>query len=606
MGLQDRPSSWIFTFDENTEVEAEDEESVEVPEDLTNVSDTDLDSLETELLTTFDAIRAGTEQLSSDNIQELRTIAAAVERVRAEKSKRAENRAQLSAEADELAALVRPDEVPPATTTETVETPAAPAAPIEASATEVTPETAPPAAQVPPTPVPAETPAQPVAAATQTAPAGPIVIRRPRLNVPLSEVQRRAPDPDLSPRREAMVVTAPDVPNYVAGRALEDLDVLADAVHRRARTLASPSGQITVASIRREFDITLDVEAAPRHIWDIMKKAADPKHLVAAGGWCAPSTIIYDFFNIACDDGILDVPTIGITRGGIRFPTSPSIADALGSIWLWTEADDIAAAVSATGGPGPKKPCVRVPCPSFNEERLDCHGLCLTAGNLTESAYPELIRNFLSLLMNAHRHVINQRIIADIVANSTAVSVTGSDAPITTGLLGAIDLQVADYRERYRMCDNDPLEVVLPRWAKNAIRSDIAKRTGVNMLAVTDAEIMSWFDLRMVRVQFVSDWQVGSSDFPGQATPRQTWPAAVQFLIFAAGTFVVGNGLDLDLGVVRDSVLNATNDHTAAWTEECKLVAKIGHDSRLVTVDFCVSGRTGAADIGLAGLCNIV
>src|SRR3546814_10859410 len=34
--------------------------------------------------------------------------------------------------------------------------------------------------------------------------------------------------------------------------------------------------------------------------------------------------------------------------------------------WLWTEADDIAA---ATGSP--TKPCVRVPCPTFSEERLE-------------------------------------------------------------------------------------------------------------------------------------------------------------------------------------------------------------------------------------------
>jgi hypothetical protein len=101
-------------------------------------------------------------------------------------------------------------------------------------------------------------------------------------------------------------------------------------------------------------------------------------------------------------------------------------------------------------------------------------------------------------------------------------------------------------------------------------------------------------------VQFVTDWQVGSGDFPGQVSARTAWPENVSFLIYAAGTFVVGTGLDLDLGVVRDSTLNAKNDHTAAWTEECKLVAKIGHDSRVVTVNFCVDGRTGSANLTCA------
>src|SRR6185503_11508582 len=427
---------------------------------------------------------------------------------------------------------------------------------------------------------------------------GALVVKRKRLNVPLSEVARRAPDPGVSSMAaQAQIVTAPDVPMYAAGRRLETLEVLTDAMHRRAKTLAIPSGNITVATVRKEYDIVLDREAAPAQIWDVMHRAADPKNLVAAGGWCAPSTIIYDFFNIACDDGMLDVPTVGVTRGGIRWPTSPTIADVLSNIWLWTENDDIAA-VTGTG----TKPCVRVPCPTFNELRLACHGLCVTAGNLTESAYPELIQNYLRLVMNAHEHVMNQRIIADIVAGSTSVAVTGTDVPIATGLLGAVGLQAADYREKYRMCDNEVLEVVLPRWSKEAIRSDLSKRTGMDLLAVTDAMIGAWFDERHVRVQFVSDWQLGSGDFLGQTTPRASWPENVQFLIYAAGTWVVGMGLDLNLGVVRDSTLNAKNDHTAAWTEECKLTARIGHESRLVTVNFCVNGATGPASL----TCNLV
>lgn len=572
-----RPASWIYFF-ENAADDAgpsgeEELETLEIPADLSDrstTSDEDLTRLEGELVATFQAIRAG-ESLSSDDLAELRTINASVKRVREEISRRSTEAAALLAEADALEVDIL-----------TASTEGDPA-PDEAPAEDPTPET------------PNETPTPAEEAVTAAAPA-PLVIKRPKLNVPLSEVARRAPDPELNPRTQALVIAAPDVPSIVAGSHLDNLDILTDAMHRRAKTLANPSGSITVATIRREFDIVLDREAAPEKIWDIMRRAADPKHLVAAGGWCAPSSIIYDFFNIACDDGILDVPTVGVTRGGIRFPSSPSIADALDDIWLWTEGDDIAAAT----GSG-TKPCVRVPCPTFSEERLDCHGLCITAGNLTESAYPELIANYLRLVMAAHRHVINQRIIADIVAQSTAVTVTGTDMTLTTHLLGAIGLQAADYREKFRMCDDDVLEVVLPRWAKEAVRSDIAKRTGTDLLAVTDAQMMEWFDLRKVRVQFVSDWQVGTGDFPGQSAARTSWPANLQFLIYAAGTFVVGNGLDLDLGVVRDSTLNAKNDHTAAWTEECKLVAKIGHESRVVTLDYAVDGNTGAANIdGLA------
>lgn len=579
--------SWVFTFDRH-----DDGDNVEVPEDLSTFDDEALQTLSVDLQRTFNAIRG--EALTRASLDELNLVAAGIERVKNELERRKTEREELTAEAEQLAAQVgvqdpepddEPDDDEEESDAETND------ADVDVEVTE-TGDT-----------VITETPTESVAASTTattpTAPTPPqrvgtLSIRKRGINVPMDQVRRNAPDPQVAAQsQQTMVIVAPDVPNHVAGRPLDDLEALANAVHRRAKTLSNPSGNCTVATIRQDFPIVLDREAGPDEIWNVVNASRDPANLVAAGGWCAPSTIIYDFFNVVCDDGMVDLPTVGVTRGGIRFPTSPSIADTLDDIWLWTQANDIA----ATGGT-PTKPCVRVPCPSFNEEILDCHGLCVTAGNLTEAAYPELIRNYLRLVMSAHRHVINQRLIADMVALSVAVTGGPAAQPITTNLLGAIGLQAVDYRERYRMCENDPLEIVLPRWTKEAIRSDVAKRTGVeNMLAVSDAQMMDWFNQRMVRVQFVSDWQLGSGDDPGQSTPRTAWPSDVQFMLYAAGTFIRGNGLDLDLGVVRDSTLNATNDHTAAWTEECMLVARVGHESRLVSVPFCVDGNTGAANI---------
>lgn len=573
-----RRLNWIFSFNDN---QGDDEpETLEVPEDLSHLSVEELQTLEDSLLETFDAIRA--EALSAASVAELRDISAAVDRIRAESSKREREREDLALEAAALANRVGLQDA--------TETPTEPETPQEGEAAEGEASEGEGEGETGDAGDAGDGTVEAAAAAAKA----PIQIKRKTLNVSMSEVQRRAPDPTLGTRQEATIVVAPDVPSVPAGTKLGGLEHLVDAVHRRARTLGNPSGQVTVATIKREFDIVLDRDAPPDAIADIVRRAADPAHLVAAGGWCAPSTIIYDFFNISCVDGLIDIPTVGVTRGGIRWPTSPSIQDVLANIWLWTETDDINA---ATGTSGPTKPCARVPCPSFNEDRLDCHGLCVTAGNLTESAYPELIANHISLTMDAHRHVMNTRFIADMVSLSTSVAITGTDVATSWGLLNAVGLQAADYREKYRMCESDVLEVVFPRWAKEAFRADLAKRTGTdNFLSVTDAQINAWFDLRNVRVQWVSDWQLSGPGLSiGGASAATGWPQLVQFMIFAAGTFVLGNGLDLDLGVVRDSTLNARNDHTAAWTEECHLLARIGHESRIVTVDHCVSGQTGAA-----------
>jgi hypothetical protein len=445
------------------------------------------------------------------------------------------------------------------------------------------------------------------AAGTGTTPA-PTVPAQPRrvqrINVPLSEIRARAPQPEVRP--SLAITAAADVPRYMAGRQFENISELADAMHERAKTTpVSASGQVSgpkVATIKREFEHVIGHDSSPAEVSQMIKELTSPQALVAGGGWCAPSEITYEFFDITCEDGMIDLPTFGVQRGGLRWPTSPSMADVFTGTftnatnpWLWTETDDILTVTGSTN-----KPCVRVPCPSFNEARLECYGICLTAGNLTDNAYPEATENQLSLLRSAHFHAMNQRYIATLVAASTVVATGGFfiDAEmISADLPNAIGWAATDYRTRFGMCEDDILEVVVPFWAREVMRGDYAQRTGVDFRAITDAQIDADFDVRKVRVQYVKDWQVRTGNQPGGSTPSQLYPATVQFMIYAAGTFGLGNGMTLDLGVVRDSTLNAENDHTAAWSEECHLIAMFGHSSRLYTVGVCAAGRTGVANI---------
>jgi hypothetical protein len=96
------------------------------------------------------------------------------------------------------------------------------------------------------------------------------------------------------------------------------------------------------------------------------------------------------------------------------------------------------------------------------------------------------------------------------------------------------------------------------------------------------------FAARKVRAQFVHDYQPLYS-----VAPATDWPVTMDFLLYPAGGYVRGDGGTIDLGIVRDSVLNATNDYTAAWTEQLYLVAQLGPAAREVTVDFAVDGTTG-------------
>lgn len=428
--------------------------------------------------------------------------------------------------------------------------------------------------------------------------------------VDLGRAQSLSKIGDAPDRGMSVLVSSSDIPGFTQGGLIPDMGALTQAMIAKARTMGVTSNgvgqRVPVAQLQRQFRHRMDEKMSLDQMSEIMELATDPASLVAAGGWCSPHEISYDFYNIVCQDGTLDLPTIGINRGGIQWPTSPSFGDisALpGVVWTWTNTQDIAAA-TGTAQSG-VKPCVRVPCPAYNDATLACDGMCVTVGNLTNDAFPELIQNHLRLVEAIHYHYMNTRLIAQMIlpANSTAVTTTGTDVSSSWGLLNSAALQRRDLIEKYAMCDDAVVETVYPRFAKDKIRADLSMRTGVSdWQCVSDSMIADWFDCRNIRTQWVTDWQVRGANQIGNTTPQTNWQTNTQYMIYPAGTFVRGQGMTLDLGVVRDSVLNETNDFTAAWMEECWLLAKVGHESRVVTVDDCVNGISGAAS---ATGCNV-
>jgi hypothetical protein len=582
------------------------EELVSVPADLTLLSDQDLNSFESKVVTEFE--RVNSEDVTPERITYAMQLADDLDRVRAEVSAR-QVRAQNLAESQRAKLLEsqaalrtrvhgsRPgDEGGEGggvrTATQVADTEAIAAAAAKGAMSGL------------------------LALLGDQAIGRDITRVTQRATASLADAKRFAPHDGSTIQPKRLAITASvDIPGVARGDGVSNLDALVDIVQRKARSMQVTQNQpnyALTASIKNEYEHTVDDRTSVGQVEELVNflTSKDKQEaLVAAGGWCAPSEIRYDFFNVACSDGLVDLPTFGVSRGGIRFPTSPSLADvfegAFGGFstalsvtsnpWIWTEASDIAA---VTGSP--TKPCIRVPCPDFDEERLECFGICLTAGNLTDDAYPEATRNFLRLLLTAHDRAMNGRFISRMVSLSSAAINTGSYAvtgqPVYQQVYGGISLAVTDYRARYGMCEDDVLEVVAPYWLKSEIRADIAWRNGADPQQIPDSEINRHFTALNVRVQWVNDWQVRGAGQFGNATAMTAWPTSATVLVYAAGTFVKGSGLSLDLGVVRDSVLNATNDHTAAWSEECHLIARVGHESRQYTINFAVNGRTGSAN----------
>jgi hypothetical protein len=611
--IEGRLLPYVSGGDGDTPADAE-VETFEIPEDLTTLADGDLDEGNPESLTAR-AVAAFNELAQNENpgsaeVDAVAELADAIEALRAERGTRA-------AAADERRESVRSqmarvngpeDEPDDDGGGETGDEGDEPVVPVEV--VEDTPELESVAASANRRGIVVSTP-----------------LRQPTLNPTLAQIAARAPDPGIEdPRPEVVITAAADVPRLSPGQRIPTVTDLVNACTDRAKALGVSNGNpvfVPLATINRTFPTILDSTMSEDAVMAAFEAMVDPhRHsqqameaLVAAGGWCAPSEIRYEFFQISEVAGLWDAPTFGVQRGGIRFPINGGLSlfdffalsgapasgiPTAGTMpWEWTEADDIAT-VTGTGA----KLCLRPPCPSFDEVRLRAFGICVTAGNLTEDAYPELIRHFIAQTVIAHARVINRRHLLLAAAASTATTPVGTttESP-TTHILGGYGLNAADYREKHGMAPTAVLEGVMPSWTRELMRSDLAKRNGfggAEGLNVGDQMLSDFFDTRYIRMQWVQDWQTRGAAAAGSIAPTDgsiptNWPTSVQGMLYAPGTFGRGNGMRLDLGVVRDSVLNAENDHTAAWSEEATLIAKFGHESRLITFDDLVAnGASGS------------
>lgn len=394
----------------------------------------------------------------------------------------------------------------------------------------------------------------------------------------------------------AHLVEGPDAD----GRKFDSWLDVAKVAERRLASYAgikNGSGGHTIATIQREF--SKDLVVGDDNADEILDHAADESrlpggNLVAAAGWCAPSQTVYDLIELESTDGMVDLPEVQVTRGGLRFTPGPDFSSIFAGAGYFhqTEAQVIANTV---------KPCMEIPCPSFQDVRMEVEGLCITGSILQRRGYPELVERFIRGALVAHAHKLNAFVIAQLVAQSTAIDVApGLDVPLdtgTTGLLATVEMAIEDIRYRHRMPLNSTVEVKLPHWVLPVMRADFSRRNGVDMITVTDAQLTAHFTARGARVQYVYDWQdafTGLAAGPGGATALTKWPREVTFLAYPAGTFVRGSDSVIRLDTIYDSTQLSTNRYTALFSEEGVLVAKRGHDARAYTAPIEPEGASGA------------
>lgn len=590
---------------EDSQVETFD---LEIPENLTDLSSDDLGDLRAKAVDAFQTLYAGGE-FTDEDLSTLGTLTEGIEALSAEISSREQAAADRAAKAAEMAAKVGADKPAPEDEESDpsegeAEDDSSEDADEKADAEEAEKKAKAAAADVAPV---AEMDAEPEAV-TAAAPRGPIK---------LSGIRRHVYTPAPVATEETSVkgtakakMTVADVPGFAADSdaSFEDLAAALDrrlqgfnsgayaAAARAGRAMSERHG---LAVIRKSFDERATV-SAPESADSAMAFAVSEKNLpggslVAAGGWCAPSETVYDLLEDESRDGLISLPEINVTRGGIKFTKGPKFSDLYAApSFNFTEEEAKAGKYAPTSAADPTnkvgpKPVYSVPCTDFEEVRLSAAGIHIQANLLQQRGYPELVARTIRGALVAHEHKMSERIIASMEKQATAVSMDSGQIGAASPILTAIELQVEHYRYAQRLSRSTTLEAVFPYWVHGAIRTDLSRREGVDLIDINDARIDAWFRSRGVNPQFVYDWQA----ITGDAGAFKVWGSSLKFLLYSAGTFVKGSQDVITLDTVYDSVLLGQNDYTALFTEEGYLVAKRGHDARVVTVPINPNGGTG-------------
>lgn len=406
---------------------------------------------------------------------------------------------------------------------------------------------------------------------------------------------------DEEPKNVGTLIAAANVPGFESGAELDTMEDLTKAFLARSRSfMGRPAPQTEVferfgvANIRRPHnEFTITGRMASEDVMDVINAAI--KHsrlpggsLLAAGGWCAPSNTVYDFCEQETVDGLLSLPEVTITHGGINFTKGPNLAG------LLADPDFGFTQTEAQAEAGTEKPCFEIVCPDFTDVRLDAVGWCLRAGILTASpaGWPELIRRFLNLATIAHQYRMNADSLSRLsTAIGTAINYVELGSA-TADILDALSIQANIIRETQFLRVDETIEVILPLWAPDVIRADLARRSGdLGYLTISDAQIRSLFTARNLAVQFVRGYQP-------QATTGTAWPTTLEAMLYPAGSYVLGVNDVISLDTVYDSPSLQTNTYTAAFFEEARMLFNPCGTGRKVTVDIsCLKGLTGAAEL---------
>lgn len=399
------------------------------------------------------------------------------------------------------------------------------------------------------------------------------------------------------------LTAAADVSGFAAGHKFSNFADASEAIMSRLRSLPTDGrdGHIRNSALvinLPESKFTQKTKDSSEMLLEVASESRlSGGSLIAAGGWGAPSEHTLDFCELENLDGLISLPEIQITRGGIQWTKGPTFADVNESaLGFW----DMTEAVAEAGTE--LKTFIRPEVPDFTERRLDAVGIGMEAGLLLRQGWPELVDRYAKLLATAHQLKLAKKSVAQIEA------FTGAAINVTNGfgnafdLLHVVELIAIGERQRLAMSTKQTLEALIPHWAKAVIRADFAQRKNADVKDITDAQIDAFFTTRNIKVQWLNAYQ----DVPLDPTTglALTYPDTLEVILYPAGTYVRGVAPVIKLDTIYDSALLAKNDYVHLFMEQGVLMTNPCGEGRRIKLPFIATGSRAADVAKNTGLFN--
>jgi hypothetical protein len=418
--------------------------------------------------------------------------------------------------------------------------------------------------------------------------------------------------PGAVPNRTALVASS-QMEGLDKGHVIADRWELAESMFATLERMSpndKPKGRVVLASAdwrdqypdERRLHTQNGEMLTPRDA-KVMDAVTHPTALVATGGICSPVNVDYSMGTWAVPDRPLrdGLPAFQASRGGIIYRTPFDISDITTATTIWTEATDADPA-------GATKPVQALACPSNTTTYVAAVSTRLGFGNMQSRFDPESIANFTDVAIAQAAQEAEVNLLTQIAASAVADITTAQLLGAARGFLTTLDSVKAAYKDIHRLGDAQVLTIILPRWVRDLIRADRVQELAhdgqsVDPLALSDDYIDSLFNVRNVKPIWMLDGlpQNGGT-YPKQgfvpftaSAALQNFPTKLVWHLFVEGTIQFLDGGRLDLGVVRDSTLDATNDFET-FVETFEGIANRGFSSgalQLVTT-VCANGQSSA------------